>query len=89
MRSAILCLWVREKGRAEVEFILILVDLELPGRFGRRELKLAACLLKLGRCSYPGSTPLPSVTIFEVNIAAGRTRCPQVASELNKLSTQK
>lgn len=77
---------------AEVEFILILVDLELPRRFGRRELKLAVstdCLCKLGRCSYPGSTPFPSVTIFEVNIAAGRTHWLQVASKLNKLSTHK
>lgn len=75
-----------------MEFILILVDLELPGRFGRRELKLAIttdCLFKLGRCSYSGSTPFSSVSIFEVNIAAGRTCWLQVASKLNKLSTHK
>lgn len=75
-----------------MKFILTLADLELPGRFGRRELKLAIttdCLFKLGRCSYLGSTPFPSVTVFEVNIAGGRTRWLQVASKLNKLSTHK
>lgn len=70
-----------------MEFILILVNLELPEKIGRRELKIAVitgCLFKLGRWSYPGSTPLPSVSIFKVNIAAGRW--VQVASKPNKLS---
>lgn len=45
MRSVILCF---EKGIAEVEFIMTPVDLELPGRFGRRKLNIyspqTACL---------------------------------------------
>lgn len=82
------CGWGR-KGELKWNLSCSSLIWKCPGDLAE-ELKLAVttvCLFKLGRCSYPGSTPFPFVSILEVNLLQAEHTGYKEPLKLNKLYT--
>lgn len=77
---------VREGGRAEVEFILFLADLELPGRYSRRVRTLYS---PQSACLSWADAPILALLPFPLFLSWNLTCCTQNTSKLNKLHINK